>query len=194
MGHERGFRRNRGNCRGPTPIHRSINHSRSYLPSYLIVSPFFIFFSSFFFFFFTASFSLWGGPRTYPWFLRFSNSFYRASGFFSPFFSPPSSFLSSPEIAIARIIHFFIGKGFLSLSPCDSSIRFIRWKSFRGSVKILMIERHENVFNRFLLQFSTFHSSIKIDDSSGRKKSSFLFFSLSLSQSPLISASTVKST
>lgn len=183
MGHERGFRRNRGNCRGPTPIHRSINHSRSYLPSYLIVSPFFIFFSSFFFFFFTASFSLWGGPRTYPWFLRFSNSFYRASGFFSLFF-PPFLF---PLLAWNRhraYYTFLHREGVpLSLSPCDSSIRFIRWKSFRGSVKILMIERHENVFNRFLLQFSTFHSSIKIDDSSGRKKK---FVPLFFSQSSLL--------
>ena len=126
MGHERGFRRNRGNCRGPTPIHRSINHSRSYLPSYLIVSPFFIFFSSFFFFFFYRFFLFVGSTEDLSVISSFLEFLLSRERFFFPFFSPPSSFLSSPEIAIARIIHFFIGKGFLSLSPCDSSIRFIR--------------------------------------------------------------------
>lgn len=46
MGHDRGFRRNRGNSRGPTTIHRSINHSRLYLPSYLIARFAFFYLSS----------------------------------------------------------------------------------------------------------------------------------------------------
>lgn len=125
MGHERGFRRNRGNCRGPTPIHRSINHSRSYLPSYLIVSPFFIFFSSFFFFFLPLL-SLCGEDRgpIRDFFVSRIPSIARAV-FFPFFFSPLP--LSSPRLkSPSRVLYISSSGRGSSLSPCDSSIRFIR--------------------------------------------------------------------
>lgn len=96
MGHERGFRRNRGNCRGPTPIHRSINHSRSYLPSYLIVSPFFIFFSSFFFFFFYRFFLFVGRTEDLSVISSFLEFLLSRERFFFPFFPPLP--LSSPRL------------------------------------------------------------------------------------------------
>lgn len=105
---------------GPT-IHRSINHSRFYLPSYLIslVS------------FFSPSL----GPSR-PFRDSFVSRIFQSRVFFS--------FTRILRLSPSR--DFSSGKGFLSSGSIDQS----SMKEFHGSVKILMIERHEKIFNRFL--------------------------------------------
>lgn len=88
MGHDRGFRRNRGNSRGPTTIHRSINHSRLYLPSYLIARFAFFYLSSPFMDRPFRDFFVSRIPRLRLFFLLFLPSFSRVlriaiAGFFS---------------------------------------------------------------------------------------------------------------
>lgn len=127
MGHDRGFRRNRGNSRGPTTIHRSINHSRLYLPSYLIARFAFFYLSSPFMDRPFRDFFVSPIPRLRLFFF-----------FFFPLFHASYESLSR-DFSARRENSFF--DGFIDQE-------FV--KEFHGSVKILMIERHENGFNRFV--------------------------------------------